>query len=191
MLKSRQHLDLRKVIMNSKEFFCETKEFSIAIPALPRPTLKELKLGKNEFDGPYPIGAIKKDTSPEHPVILNLISLFEADRAETMDPNTWRRRLAPHIKVALGYQHAAWLIENRNKIPAFTSLRKKGNVYVIEFPALTTWTQWTKRGGSVKRRFRLERQYFICDTGESWELSSDFCEYDHFPNGRIAIAGKP
>lgn len=158
------------------ELFRETKELSIEIPALPQPTLKELR---KTFD-PVFAQAIKQDTSPTNPVTLRLATVF-VPNSRRIIPKTWEDRLAPHLNIALGYQHAAWLIEHKNEIPAFLALRSEiygKGVYAIDFPGLVMFGKQN-----------MERRCFILDDGVEWELGSDWCDRPHFSNSRIAIAG--
>jgi len=105
----------------------ETGELTIEIPALPRPTLKEIQ---KKYSW---IRSIERDTSPERPVTLKLATVLCPDQTGSISGTEYERRIAPSLDVALGYQHWQWLLEHQNAHPAFMALL--GKLY-IDFPGI-------------------------------------------------------
>jgi hypothetical protein len=97
------------------------EEFAIEIPALPRPTLKELQR-HNRW-----INSIERDTSPEGPVALILRSVLGFG-VKLIDGTEYERRLALRQHALLGFQHCQWILNNQMRFPAFMALL--GRVYV-------------------------------------------------------------
>ncbi len=115
-----------------------TNVFSIQIPALPRPTLDELK---NKF--PW-IKGIKRDTSPTKAVILSVgtvLNFYEnykdcyfAQKVVGMIlGDEYEKLLVPEHDVLLGYQQACWLEEHKDEFPDFMAFRER---HSIDFPGL-------------------------------------------------------
>ena len=83
-------------------FFHETGELAIRIPALPRPTLAELR---KKFPGIYEENGIERDTSPTDAVTLTLGTVLREGEKQ-IDGAEYARRLAPKLDIMLGYQQA-------------------------------------------------------------------------------------
>lgn len=117
---------LRKENPWDLDFFRETGEVAIQIPALPRPTIEQLQ---EKFSW---IKSIERDTSPVEAIVLNLGTVLYPNE-ERIDDTEYERRIAPKIAVSLGYQHARWLAEHQDAFPDFMALL--GKIY-IDFPGL-------------------------------------------------------
>lgn len=117
---------LRKENPWDPDFFRETGEVTIQIPALPRPTIEELQ---EKFSW---IKSIERDTSSVEAIVLNLGTVL-CPNEERIDSTEYERRIAPKLAVSLGYQHARWLVEHQGTFPDFMALL--GKIY-IDFPGL-------------------------------------------------------
>ncbi|MDP3725195.1 MAG: hypothetical protein Q8R20_01855 [Nanoarchaeota archaeon] len=104
----------------------EIEELSIEIPALARPTLKELRALC-----PW-IRSIEYDVSPTEVVTLRL-GTFLRSGEERISHEKYEQRCKPHLASCLGHQHAAWLVEHQDEFPEFMALL--GKVYV-DFPGI-------------------------------------------------------
>lgn len=103
----------------------DTGELTITLPALPRPTLEELK----QY---FAIKSIERDASPETPVTLTLVTVLKPGET-SMDGAEYERRLAPKEDALLGFQHRQWLLDHQDEYPALKALF--GKVY-IDFPGI-------------------------------------------------------
>src|SRR3989344_1711564 len=108
------------------DFFHETGELTIQIPALPRPTLEELQAKFNW------VKSIERDTSTTEATTLKLGTVIRTDET-SINGKEYELRLAPKLNVLLGYQHTTWLVENQDKSPELMVLL--GKIY-IDFPGL-------------------------------------------------------
>ena len=117
-----------------------TDVFTIQIPALPRPTLRELK---KKF--PW-IKAIKRDTSPTKPITLGVGTVLSFQEGWSWEDCAsaqkmvdmifgveYKKLLVPEHKILLGYQQACWLEEHKDEFPDLTAFRKS---HSIDFPGL-------------------------------------------------------
>jgi hypothetical protein len=109
-----------------ENFFRETGELVIQIPALPRPTLSNLQVKRSW------IKSIERDISPTEPVTLVLATVLRESEG-SINGAEYERRLTPKRDVLLGYQHRQWLLEHQAESPALMALL--GKVY-IDFPGL-------------------------------------------------------
>lgn len=159
----RDELELRIVGL-----FRETGEVSIQIPALPRPTLSDLQ-AKHSL-----VRSIKKDDSPEEPVMLHLGTLLRQGEERINGEEYEKRRLS--LAEMLGYQHAEWLVQHQDAFPALKALL--GKVY-IDFPGIVV----AGAGGS---------RFFPClgsDDGR-WCLRLFWTVNDLDRDGRLAVSSK-
>ncbi len=90
-------------------------DFSISVPAQPRPTLAELQ-------GKWPwIHGIGYDVSPVAPVRFRLATVLRNGESVIGGPE-YRRRLGfAESGKLLGYQQLFWLFENQEKFPVLLS----------------------------------------------------------------------
>jgi hypothetical protein len=105
--------------------FRETGEIAIQIPALPRPTLADLK-------AKYGIKKIERDTSTTESVTIVLCTVLR-EGENPINGTEYERRLQPKQDVLLGFQHRQWLLEHQAEFPDLMALL--GKVY-IDFPGL-------------------------------------------------------
>lgn len=108
------------------DYFCETGELALHIPALARPVLAELQ---SQFGW---IKRIERDTSPIHNVTLALGTVLKTHE-QWISGGEYERRIATRRRNLLGYQHTVWLLEHQHELPMF--MRLLGNVY-IDFQGL-------------------------------------------------------
>ena len=149
------------------EYFRETGEISIQLPALKRPTLKELQ-SDNDW-----IKSIERDMSTEEPVTLTLATVLVPDDGSSIDGKEYEKRIALKHDVLLGFQHREWLLEHQAEFPEFMALLGK---YYIDFPGLVV----VDRGGG--------RGVPDCGLGGScWDGYWDWLSYDFNSRGRIAV----
>lgn len=164
----------REFLVNILRFFVayeyprETGELTIQIPALPRPTLKDIQKK-------YPwVKSIERDTSPEGPVTLQLATVLRPGE-NVIGGTEYERRLAPSQDVSLGYQQWQWLLEHQDEYPVFMALL--GKVY-IDFPGIVVVHEGGDRGvpycGQYCTRWR-----------DGWHWLNRFFLFD-----RIAVANK-
>ncbi|MDE2079700.1 MAG: hypothetical protein KGI73_04965 [Patescibacteria group bacterium] len=144
-----------------------TGELSIQVPALPRPTLEELK-------AKYGIKSIERDTSPVEPVTLNLAAVLRANES-SIDENVYEERLAPHLPLLLGYQHCQWLLKHQLEFPVFMTLL--GRVYV-DFLGIVAVDEDDGRGYTS-----------TAGVGGLWGGYWRRFEYDFYRHGRVAVSG--
>lgn len=150
------------------DFFRETEEVTIDIPALPRPSLEELQA---KFSG---VKGIKRDTSPTRTVAMRLGTVLRPND-ERIDGPEYERRLAPQLDLALGYQQAAWLIERYGSSPWL--MAQLGKVY-IDFPGLVVENVHGSR-------------FFLClnDDSKRWDLDWHWIGKGLLRNGLVAFSG--
>jgi len=153
-------------IFDRKRAFRETGELSLALPALPRPTLEEIQER-------YPsIRSIERDTSPEHPVTLVLVTLLRPKELLVVNPE-YDRRLARLRSSLLGYQHLHWLLEYQAELPSLMALF--GKVH-IDFPGIRV----------VHKNGILLAPSCLPSVGGRWY--GDWSLGSGFPDGRVAVA---
>ncbi len=104
----------------TEDLLRETGEISISIPALKRPTLKQLQ---EKWSW---IKTIERDSSTEEPLVLKLATVL-SDK-NSIDGKEYERRIALSLSRLLGYQHLEWLIEHQDEYPDFMALLGK-NLY--------------------------------------------------------------
>jgi hypothetical protein len=154
---------------NIPDWFRDTNELSIEIPALPHATLAEIQ----ETDSW--VKAIERDTSPEGPVTLRLNTVLRPDE-KAIDGKEYERRLVTGPGIVLGYAHRKWLRKNQDKFPEFMALL--GKIY-IDFSGTVVVDDDGNRSVPCCHQ-RGSRWFGI------WRwLSSRF-----FANDRVAVAGK-
>lgn len=151
----------------SYEFLHVTGELNIRIPALPRPTLSQLR-AKNEL-----IMRIDRDVSPDNePVILRLATVLCDEDGDSISGEEYQRRLMLSTSRFPGYQQCAWLMAHQND-PELRALF--GKVF-IDFPGLTTISN------------RGERRIPYCFGGsESFEQGWWWLDRTFGRNGRVAV----
>ncbi|TSC75555.1 MAG: hypothetical protein G01um101430_397 [Parcubacteria group bacterium Gr01-1014_30] len=153
------------------DFFRETGELAIQIPALPRLKLAELRekfLWIREEEG------IERDVSPTEAVTLRLGTVLRADE-ESLDGKEYKRRRAS-LTGLHGYQQAAWFVEHQDEFPELMTLL--GKIY-IDFPGLVVVS------ADGDRSFPCLRQ-----SGERWKLDWGWVGGGFNSFGRIASSGK-
>ncbi|MEK7193364.1 MAG: hypothetical protein AAB652_01085 [Patescibacteria group bacterium] len=112
--------------MQIGDFFRETDELTLQIPALPRPTLWELQA---KFSW---IKSIERDTSPIEVTTLALATVLRPDE-NRINGTEYECRIASKLDLCLGYQQAVWLVEHQDEFPDFMALL--GKIY-IDFSGL-------------------------------------------------------
>lgn len=149
------------------EFFRETGELSITIPALKRPTLKDLQA---KYDW---IKSIERDTSTEEAVTLSLATVLAEGSTSSIGGKEYEKRIALKHDVLLGFQHRQWLLEHQDEFPELKSLL--GKVY-IDFPGLVVVSRDGDRRVPYCRRL-----------GSRWDDSWDWLDNDFDSDGRVAF----
>lgn len=150
-----------------RDSFRETGEFTFQIPALKRPTLEEL-----QKEDPW-IASIERDTSPEGPVTLKLVTVLRSGE-DSIGGEKYEQRLAPVTNDALGYQQRNWLIDNQDKVPA----RVRGKFY-IDFPGII-----------VVNRDGYRHIPFAHGSGVCWYRHWGWLGSRFYSGGRIALSSK-
>lgn len=120
---------------------------SIKIPALPRPTLKEIQRESSYLDAIK----IERDTSPTNEVTLRLATILRLGE-DSVDGCEEERRMLLLGNRALGYQHRNWLVDNQDKFSAFTAFLGTsiiGHVSIV-FPGIVVVT-----GGGCPHKFGM------------------------------------
>jgi hypothetical protein len=153
-------------IFDRQKPFTETGELSLALPALPRPTLEEIQERDPSID------SIKRDTSPEHPVTLVLVTLLRPKELLVVNPE-YNRRLARLRSSLLGYQHLRWLLEHQAELPSLVALL--GKVH-IDFPGIIV----------VHKSCSQVAPSCLPSTRGYWY--GDLSLGSGFPGGRVAVA---
>ena len=165
------YLFLQGKKQGKKNFILDTNELSILIPALPRPTLKELQKINKE------IVKIEQDKSPTEPVTLKLVTVLCDDKCDWRTADEDRQQRFASIQFTLlGYQQLKWLIENQDEYP---DLKK---FYIeninIEFRGLTALTH-------------IGSQIFPCSCAGMLRLGITWRAIDDLHVGnRIAVSGE-
>jgi len=159
-----------KARLATEEVLRDNGELTINIPALPRPTLSELQA---QF--PW-IRSIERDTSPETPVTLTLVTVLKPGE-KPIDGKEYERRLAPQQDVLLGFQHRQWFLAHQDEYPALKALL--GKVYYIDFPGIAV----RDVGG-----FRVVPYCF--QGGKRWDGDWSWLDAGFLGFGRVAVARK-
>lgn len=155
------------------DFFHETGEgVTIQIPALPRPTLEQLR---KEFSWIREEEGIERDTSPIEAVTFKLGTVLRPDE-ERIDGAEYERRMVSKFDICLGYQHACWFVEHQDGFPEFMILL--GKVYV-DFTGLVVVDASGRRDLPC-----------VDQDGGRWYLGWGWARGDLLRAGRIAISGK-
>lgn len=150
------------------DFFRETGEFTVTIPALSRPTIEELQL---EF---YWIKSIERDSSPTEAVTLRLGTVLRAGE-NSINGQEYERRLVS-VTGLLGYQQIKWLVDHQDEHPVFKALL--GEIY-IDGPGLVVV------GSDGSRNFPC-----LSGGGGRWSLYWRWLSHGLGGGGRIAVSGK-
>ena len=153
-------------------FFRPTEDLGdtvIPIPALPRPTLTELR---SKFPWIREENGIERDDSPTEAVVLSLGTVLTPSEKQIGGKEYEGRRLG--LAGCLGYQHGLWLVEHQDEYPAFEALL--GQVYID----LTGLVVVRADGG----------RYFPClgQYGERWYLYWHWADIDLYSDGRVACS---
>ena len=148
--------------------FRETGEVAIQLPALPRPTLAELKA-----KWPW-VRSIESDTSPTGPVTLVLGTVLREGETDSIDGTEYERRLAPKQNVILGVQHHQWLLEHQTEFPELMALPEE--VY-IDFSGLIVVSD-------------NRRVPFAAQVDRRWVGDWRWFGYVFLPRGRVAVSRK-
>jgi len=153
-------------------YFRETGEFTIQIPALPQPTLAELRA---KFPWIKEEGGIECEASPTEAIALKLGTVLRPNETSINGPE-YEQRLAPKSGLLLGYQHAQWFVKHQDEFPELTALLRK--VY-IDFPGLVVVSE-------DGHRFFPYLSQVVARWGVRWLwLAGGFR-----PGGRVAVSGK-
>ena len=166
---------LAELIVDNKDCFQFTDERCvIQVPALPRPTLEELKARYSWIE------RIERDDSPVCPVTLRLATVLKSGE-DSINGATYERRLVPRHSMLLGLQHRDWLVANQNNLPEPTRTALKallGKIY-LDFPGLIV----VREGGS---------RDFPCASGLGgrWGGHWGWSGHGLARGGRVAVVGK-
>ncbi len=153
--------------INIGDFFRETGEFTLEIPALKRPTLEELRR-KDDW-----IQSIERDNSPEGPVKLKLVTVLRPGE-DSIGGKEYELRLMPIAGDALGHQHLDWLIDNQDKVPA----KFRGKFY-IDFPGIV-----------VVDRLGYRDVPYAYRGGKRWDRNWYWLGDGFDSDGRVALPSK-
>ena len=151
------------------DFFRDTGELTLKLPALRRPTLAELQ-AKFSF-----IKSIERDTSPVEAVTFNLATVL-GDGENSINGAEYERRITPKRTIILGYQHAAWLMDRQKEYPDLMGLL--GKIY-IDFSGLVVVR------GSGRRDYP-----YLGQNDKLWFVSWSWVDSDFSRDGRVAISSK-
>jgi hypothetical protein len=149
------------------EHFRETGELSIQLPALKRPTLKEIQ---SKYDW---VKSIERDTSTEDAVTLTFATVLVPNDGSSIDGKEYEKRIAFKLNSLLGFQHMIWLIEHQAEFPEFMALL--GKIY-IDFPG----TVVVDRDGDRNIPYCTQR-------GSRWDDYWDWLGNGFHSGGRIAF----
>ena len=109
------------------EYFRETGEISIQLPALKRPTLEQLQ---SKYDW---IKSVERDTSTEAPVTMVFATVLVPDDGNSISGKEYEKRIALKHDSLLGLQHRDYLLEHQDEFPEFKPFL--GKAY-IDFPGI-------------------------------------------------------
>jgi len=156
----------QRFAMQVGDFFRETGEFTVTIPALAQPTLEELTK--------FRIREIECDISPIEAVTLKLGTVLLPDEDRIGGDEYKQRRIS--LAGQFGYQQLNWLMEHQDEHPAFRALL--GKIYI------------DGTGIIVVDVFGDRRFPYLNQRGERWCLYWGWIEYGLVRFGRIAVSGK-
>lgn len=149
-----------------------TGEFTVQIPALPRPTLEQLQAKHSLFK------SIERDTSPSEAItMMNLATILRPGETKAISGAEYEQRLASYLNDLLGFQQLEWLVEHQDEHPSFKALL--GKIYV-DGPGLVVADANGDRHIPCLNR-----------DGQRWKLCWR-CLVNVFHGlGRVASSGKP
>lgn len=127
-------------LVDPPSYIRDTGEITLEIPALPRPTLEELKVIDRPEITYFPkhppvINMIASDTSPVEAVTFKLGSAL-APGEEFIDDEDVDFRIGPNRDKLLGFQHAIWLVQHQDELPGLMALASKPINF--KFPGIMT-----------------------------------------------------
>ena len=156
------------------DFFRETGELTLQIPALPRPTLKELR---RDFSW---IKSIERDTSPTEAVTLKLGTVLRPSESRVSGAERECRIAESFSSLTdfLGYQQLKWLADNQDEQHAFKAL--VGKIF-IEGPGIIVLHAEDGR-----------RKLPFLNGSERWRLDPnwEWIEHVFHRDGRLAVASR-
>lgn len=152
----------------SGNFFLETGEFTVGIPALPQPTLADI-----QAEWPN-IKAIESDASPTKAVTLRLGTVLRPDEPNINGPEYERRFLT--VPERFGLQQGLWLRDHQDDHPAFKALLRQIH---IDLTALIVVDEDGRRGFP-----------FLGEYGARWGVDWYWVDYGLGQRGRVAASGK-
>lgn len=151
-----------------KDFFTDTGELAIQIPALSRPTLAQLQ-------AKFWFRSVERDHSPTEAITLRLNTVLHGAE-EKINSAEYERRIASRTNIILGYQQAVWLAGHQDEFPKFKDLL--GKIY-IEFSGLVVV------GTNGERRYP-----YLGNAGKRWSLIWNLLGEGFYRFGRLAVSGK-
>ncbi len=156
--------------VQAEDFFRDTNELTIQVPALPRPTLTELQ---SKFDW---VKSIERDTSPTEALTLKLATVLRAEEKNLISGSEYERRIEPKKNLIVGYQHACWLVEHQDESPDLMKLLR--NVY-IDCPGLVVVSSDGHR-------------HYPClgHDGKRWDVDWRWISYGFGRRGRVGVSSK-
>lgn len=172
-------IERARVLRGDKDCFRLTDDdVVIQIPALPRPTLDELKARYSWIE------RIERDDSPTEAVTLRLATVLKSDEGLVIG-TVYARRLVPKRPILLGIQHRDWLLANQDNPETIPDPKVRaalkdllGKVY-MDFPGLVV----VRSDG--RRHFPFARQ-----RGKRWGGYWGWAGDGLGRNGRIAVSSK-
>ncbi|MBI4121371.1 MAG: hypothetical protein HY470_00225 [Candidatus Ryanbacteria bacterium] len=158
------------------DFFRETGELAIQIPALARSTLEELR---KKFSWIREKDGIERDTSPTDALTFNLVKILSPYEKQ-VDGIEYERRIALKLNLILGYQHGVWIVDHQDD-PELAPLKALLCKVYIDLSGLVV-----VEGGTNGRRV------FPClvDDGKRWHVDFRRIAYGFRPHVRLAVSGK-
>ena len=141
----------------------------IIIPALPHPTLAELR---KKYSW---ITKIERDVSETKEVKLSLISVLKKGEDHILGEE-YEKRLP---KGLLGFQHLEWLIEHQDEYPKLLKQAKDDNFSYIDFSGLVVVDEYGRRGVPFGYRF-----------GWRWGAHWYWLGRNFGQDGRLAVSGQ-
>ncbi len=151
-------------------FLRDTGEFTVQIPALPRPTLEQL-----QAEDPW-IRRIERDCSPTQAVTMKLATVLGVGETSSISGAEYERRLAPHLADLHGYQQLKWLVAHQDEHLAFRALL--GKIYL------------DGHGIVVVHESGDWRFPYLARLGERFELRWGSIGVGFYSYGRIASSSK-
>jgi hypothetical protein len=155
---------------HSRNLFLAAAEFTIEIPAIPRPTIKEL-----QAEEPL-IESVELDKSPEGPLTLKLGTVLRWNEKHSIHGAEYERRLVSNLDAALGYQHREWLLKHQHEFPIFMGLLEE---CYIDFPGIVVIHP------ALGRRIPYCRRLGLSWSGYWHAFEDRFISF-----GRVAFSGK-